>query len=171
MGIGCMSCCVVDVIITGGDEEDACMWVVHPGSLSGIIKSWVTIHFPLCAGWWISNRRKNNDGNDLVLLPLNGIMRMLKIRLGANCCMHYSCVIPCVKRHLAHNRFMLLLWLKDGADLGGTRQEDKQVSYQTRKGTDNSLIVICWHASTSKTHFSSRNFLNNYCRLWCLKRK
>ena len=97
--------------------------------------------------WMVDfKQRKNNDGNDLVLLPLNGIMRILKIQLGANnCCMHYSCVIPCVKRHLAHNRFMLLLWLKDGADLGGAHKEDKQVSYQTRKGTDNSLIVICWH--------------------------
>ena len=54
MALGCMSC-VVDVIITGGDEEDACM-VVHPDSLSGIIESWGTIHFPLCVGWWISNR-------------------------------------------------------------------------------------------------------------------
>ena len=101
--------CIVDVIITGEDEEDACM-VVHPGSLSGIIESWVTYTLPIVC-WMVDfKQRKNNDGNDLVLLPLNGIMRILKIQLGANnCCMHYSCVSPCVKRHLAHNRFMLLL--------------------------------------------------------------
>ena len=29
---------------------------VHPGSLSGIIESWVAIRIPLCVGWWISNR-------------------------------------------------------------------------------------------------------------------
>ena len=57
--------------------------------------------------WMVDfKQRKNNDGNDLVLLPLNGIMRILKIRLGVNCCMHYSCVISCVESHLAHNRFM-----------------------------------------------------------------
>ena len=63
--------------ITGGDGEDGCL---HGGTPWFIIRHHQKLgYYTLPIVCWMVDfkQRKNNDGNDLVLLPLNGIMRIL----------------------------------------------------------------------------------------------